>query len=202
MSRAAFLSVVVAAALVVPIRAQSPPDLSGSWTLVQEPAAPTLGRAFAPGFTVTLGPSSITFDLSTERFSASYSPSQGGQRQAMGTTARRESYRLDGFETRHEIQLPPPRPGTTSIAIEESVSVAAWMGNKLVIVTHNVMANRRTDTAGVSEVSRSRQAVRRVFSLDANGALTVEMLIVADPAPTSFDRELPGPIKSVYRKVS
>jgi len=71
------------------------------------------------------------------------------------------------------------------------------MGDTLVIVTHRMM---KTTASQGEPIVRVRQTLRRVFSLDPNGTLTVESLIIADPKPTDVAVHLPGPVRSVYRR--
>jgi hypothetical protein len=49
-------------------------------------------------------------------------------------------------------------------------------------------------------VTRARQTVRDVLSLDADGTLIVEHLITVDPPVSNPNVAPPAPVRSVYRK--
>ena len=75
---------------------------------------------------------------------------------------------------------------------------ATWTGSKLVIMSRDVFAIERPgETPKVT-----RRVIRKAFSLDADGTLIAESLIVAEPFPGEQPQDAPVPIRSVYRKAS
>ena len=49
-------------------------------------------------------------------------------------------------------------------------------------------------------VSETRQTVRQALSMDADGTLVVESLIVADPLAWATDAPSPTQVRSIYTK--
>jgi hypothetical protein len=78
------------------------------------------------------------------------------------------------------------------------ITRAAWMGDQLIIVQHNLSRGFGMDGRPLT----SRQTVRKALSLGADGTLVVETLIVADPRPRERRQDPPQVSRDVYRKKS
>jgi hypothetical protein len=109
---------------------------------------------------------------------------------------QRKEFALDGTEVRH---------GVVGRVTDESVSRAAWSGNRIVIVTHTTLtAPSLTDSfrqpSGPSNTGSRRQTTWETYSLDANGQLVVERLMTTDPSPSTYAKSPPVVTRMVYRK--
>jgi hypothetical protein len=199
MRRTSVVVGMVAVAIFVPrLDAQGPPDLSGKWLLTssQPPEYQALGRDF-----------SISQDATTLRVdSTAYHMGISTN----GTSSRtpfpiQTIYTFDGMEhPRHVLPDTPARSSSTPTSgmtsdLEESIYKAGWAGRQLVIVTYNkykISAPGQTPSA-----YELRQTVRQALSMEADGTLAVESLIVADPSPV-WHAEMPSPtpVRSIYKR--
>jgi hypothetical protein len=83
--------------------------------------------------------------------------------------------------------------------LEESIYKAMWAGRQFVIMTYN---KYKIDAPGQApSVYEIRQTVRQALSMEADGTLAVESLIVADPSPV-WHGEMPSPtpVRSIYKR--
>jgi hypothetical protein len=193
------VGVVATAVIVARLDAQSPPDFSGKWVLAssQAPRLQALGEDF-----------SIAQDATTLRVD---STGRSGRFSNNGPTSEtrypvRTIYILDGIE--HPSQVIASPPLTTASApmsamtmmMEESISKATWAGRQLVIMTYSRM--KTTVLWLTPSVYMTRRTGRQAFSMDADGTLVVENLIVNDPDPLPGAHEAPSPTlaRTIYKK--
>jgi hypothetical protein len=175
------------------------PDFSGKWVLTsnQPPGRDALGHDFS----IAQDAASLTLDSTWFRGSCS---STGGCSETSFPV--RTIYVLDAIE--HPSQVISDQPVTTAStptsglgmrsATEESISKATWAGRQLVIMTYSrikITALNRTPS-----ISELRRTVRQALSMEADGTLAVESLIVADPLPWAQEAPSPTPVRSTYKK--
>ena len=80
----------------------------------------------------------------------------------------------------------------------ESVSYrATWTEDQLVIMTRDALRFTR-DTRPAVVIER---VIRQALSLDGNGHLVMDSLIVPDPLPEGTRQDPPIPVRTVYRKL-
>ena len=193
------LIVVILAGTLAGIGAQVRPDFSGNWVLTS--STPEGTAALGTEFMISQDAQAIQINLVGIGFrSASSGPG--------GTEMRypvRITYELDGVEhptkSISEPPLPPPAPpraGVMTSRTEESISKATWAGDQLVIMLYNKSRTIAPDRTPASVLTR--QTVRQALSLDAQGSLVVESLIVADPSPWGRKSTSPTPVRSIYKK--
>ena len=191
--------IISAAMLADQVGAQSPPNFSGKWTLVPNAASPT----YPPGGTVTIAQdmTTLTIESTGFRFRAS---TKGTWSETPFAT--RVTYILDGLEHPRQVvadPLPPAAPPASTMVMkstmEESLAKATWAGRQLVIMTYDkerTIAPRMTPSESVR-----RRTIRDAISLEADGTLIWETLIVADPSPWGHEASTPTPSRRVYKKV-
>jgi hypothetical protein len=192
------VGIVAAATMVAGLEAQGPPDLSGKWVLAssQPPGSQALGGDFS------ISQDATTLRVDSTAFHISLSTN--------GTSSRtpfpiQTIYTFDGMEHPRQV-LPDPtaRSSATSALsmtsdLEESIYKATWAGRQLVIMTYNKYTN--TVPWQTPSVYTIRQTVRQTLSMEADGTLAVESLIVADLPPVSaHEIPSPSPVRSVYKK--
>jgi hypothetical protein len=195
------LIVGVAATAVIAARldAQSPPDLSGKWVLAssQPPGTYALGREFS----VAQDAATLRIDSTGISFSASTASGWSETPFRIQTI-----HVLDGIEHPAQVIADPPVAAVSaptsgmrmSSTTEESLSKATWAGRQLVIMTYSRI--RTTAPSRTPAVSVMRQTVRQSLSLETDGTLVVESLIVADPLPWALEAPSPAPVRSTYKK--
>jgi hypothetical protein len=196
------LSVVIIGLVVILIvarlTAQSQPDFSGKWIL--SASIPAGSGALGQAVVITQDAATLTLDTAGISISGSVSG-----RYSETTFPVRMIFALDGAE--HPSQVIADRPLVSSKPVpstaftsrtEESISRASWAGRQLVIMTYNKLRTNRPNATPATTVTR--QTVRRAFTLEADGSLVVESLIVADPLPFAPEQPSPTPVRSVYRK--
>jgi hypothetical protein len=177
------------------------PDFSGKWVLAssQPPGRNALGGDF-----------SIAQDATTLRIdSTSFRVSLSTTRAPSGTAFPvRRIYLLDGTEHPSQEIADPPQTTTSAPTSgfrmsstteeSESISKATWAGRQLVIMTYDrikIIAPSLTPS-----VNLIRRTVRQALSMEANGTLVVESLIVADPLSPAHEQPSPTPVRSTYKK--
>jgi len=193
------VGVIIAAAMFADrIDAQGPPNFSGKWTVVPNAASPT----YPPGGAVTITQDMTTLTIESMSFRISASTAGTWSETPFAT---RVTYFLDGIEhPRQDVSDSPPPPGRPSSAMvmkstmEESLSKATWAGRQLVIMTYQ--KQRMIAPSLTPSESVGRRTIRDAFSLDADGTLTWETLIVADPSPWGHEAPTPTPSRRVYKK--
>jgi len=210
------LSLVAAAALSLPLAAQTRPNLSGTWQLIPEKTTPARPAPAPPA-----PPTTISLDANTITIS-SVAYSGGAGRVTMdGTTGRvtsvqttpqaREEFRFvqtyvcDGSEHPEPARVPPlpsapastPPPGATSMSTDQTYT-ATWSRDQLVITTRAVS---RVNPPSSSFVPRTR-VTRKTYSIDSEGQLVIETLTTSEPAPNETAQPAPVPVRSFYRKIS
>ena|SRR5579864_1605386 len=175
------------------------PDFSGKWVLApnQPPGRDALGHDFS------IVQDATTLEVDSTGHRVSLSTSRGSSETPFPV---RTIYVLDGIEhPSHVIDDPPmttasaPTSGfVMSSGTEESISKATWAGRQLVIMTHErikIIAPNRTPS-----VNELRRTVRQALSMEADGTLVVESLIVADPLPWAQEAPSPTSVRSTYKK--
>ena len=175
------IAVVTLALGAVRAAAQTRPDLSGTWNLVEPAESPVCGRSFT-----------ITQDAATLRLE---STTKSGQAQV---------YNFDGSDTTRN--LPPataPDPGRGWIAkMIQSVARAGWNGDRLVAVRHDTMKMWWPGN-GPGEFNL-QNTFRETMSLDAGSRLVVDNLAIMDPypggSPVRVDLPLPDSWNCIYTK--
>jgi hypothetical protein len=186
--------------------AANSPDFSGKWVFAS--SQPPVVRN-GPNDVVVSGPPpfggdfSISQDATTLTVdSLGFYPSQsrtGAEAGVVLPFSIRTIYVLDGIE--HPSQVIANRPAITSSpqvvrAVSrptgESISKTTWVGRQLVIMTYS-----KNKIMGGNVI---RRTVRQTLSMEANGTLAVESLIVADPLPQTQAAPSPTPIRTVYKK--
>ena|SRR5579863_5923053 len=74
-----------------------------------------------------------------------------------------------------------------------------WAGNRS--ITQNMTYDRIKITApNLTSVSVIRRTVRQGWSMEADGTLVIESLIVADPLPWGQEAPSPTPVRRTYKK--
>jgi hypothetical protein len=194
--------------VVAPIGAQGRPDLSGRWVVAADRGSTPESMA-ALGSTVTISQSanSITIEGTVIwfRFGSRTADAQGGPREREIT--RPIAYTVDGVER----ELPQPltavpdrRARSASVTPTSRTYLAAWTGPRLVIMTRDAVQLTR----GNEPPYLVKRVIRRALSIDAEGSLIVDSLLVSDPIPEAFffgapaRQDSPVPIRTVYRKAS
>jgi hypothetical protein len=184
-------------------RAQEPsaarPDFSGKWVLAsnQPPGRDALGHDFS----ITQDAASLTLDSTWLRGRCS---STGGCSETPFPV--RTIYVLDAIEHPSQVIADPPMATASALTsgvemrstTEESISRATWMGRQLVIMTYSrirITAPNRTPSVIVV-----RRTGRQALSMETDGTLVVDTLIVADPLPWAQDAPSPTSVRSTYKK--
>jgi hypothetical protein len=186
--------------------ATSVSDLSGKWVLASgQPRGSSL-PPFGDDFSIAQDAKKLTVD--SLGFRPADSPNDSRTDAEVGVMlpfSIRTIYVLDGIE--HPSQVIANRPVIASIpqqvtvkapSTEESISKATWAGRQLVIMTYNKNKIRSPSTPPSGIVIR--RTVRQALSMEANGTLVVETLIVADPLPSAHEAPSPTPVRSTYKK--
>ncbi|HYN08195.1 MAG TPA: hypothetical protein VES67_12455 [Vicinamibacterales bacterium] len=184
---------MVMAPLTVALDGQSLPDFSGKWTAV----SPTISYPPNRSMTITQDGTTLTVDSTAFRVTASTAGWSSETSYPMRTI-----YILDGTEHPSQIVAdPPPWPQSLkamTTTLHESISKATWAGRHLVIMTYE--KQRTTAPGRTPAFAETRRTVREAISLEADGALVWESLIVADPLPWGRAVATPTPFRRIYRK--
>lgn len=174
---------------------QERPNYSGSWTLVDADARPPGRRLLGNRFKVSQSPTTVTIETTATNVSGSFPPGGGAM-----VTERKEvpvsvDYICDGAE--HNEVLPRFLLGVSGNApLGAMVSAppattyrATWMNGQLII---NKQAKVQAELYSVT---------RLALSLDADGSLVVDSLIVSMVSRANGPKQEP-PVsdRSVYRK--
>jgi hypothetical protein len=175
------------------------PDLSGKWVFAS--SQPTGTHALGDDFSIAQDATTLRID-STE-FHLSLSTTRAP---SVTPLLVRTIYVLDGIEHPSQVIFDPPQTTAsaptaglgTSSTTEESMSRATWTGRQLLIMTYNRI--KITDPSRTPSVNVVRQTVRQALSMEANGTLVVEKLIVSDPLPWAHEQPSPTPVRSIYNK--
>ena len=119
---------------------------------------------------------------------------------------RQERFLLDGSEVLHGIVGQVTPQSTSRPPGEESVTRAAWAGNRVVILTHTTitapsLSEALPHASGPSAVSSRRQTTWQAYSIDGDGQLVVERLITVDPSPSSYAKHPPVVTQVIYKKM-
>ena len=214
------MPVVMVAALSISLVAQTRPNLAGKWEQVYEKSTPV-----RPAPTPPFPPTTISQDANTITISyVAYTPALGATATFNSTTGQvtgtqlqqnqgtREdfpytlTYVCDDAEHPEPAKVPPlpaaptptpSRPGGTVSVMSYSNPTyrATWTGGQLVVTTRAVST---IDPPPANYVLRAR-VIRKTYSIDADGFLSVETLTTYDPATTG---QPPTPTRAVYRKIS
>jgi hypothetical protein len=192
--RTAVITVVIVAGAWHVGRAQEPsaarPDFSGKWVFASSQPSGGLGNALGDKFSITQDAATLRIDTTAFRVSDSRTVSLFETRFPIRTI-----YSLDGIEHPSQVSTdasPTFRVEMMSI-IEESISKATWAGRQLVIMTYS-----RMKTTVPSSVRRRTE--RQALSIEPDGTLVVESLIVVDPLPGADEAPSPTPLRSIYKK--
>lgn len=177
--------------------AQTRPDFTGTWTAF-EPAS-SVGTSIA----ITQDATALRVDIPLQRFTLSTGgmsvPSAGSP-----VSIVRHVYTLDGRDSLQSVpDPPPPPPGSLGSGhLIKSVARASWMDGQLVIVTHNT--HKLTRPGRTPPEADLEQTVWEKLSLDSDGHLVVDRVIIADPLPwaTEIHQDPPMPWKAIYKKTS
>lgn len=179
--------------------ARARPDFSGTWVLVDPIGSSTFG-SFGKSFTVTQDAATLSLDFPAASFSHQDSGSS-----STTPSGRRLVFNLDGTDVRAaipaEVPRPPNAPATLMTAtLVASVARAAWNGDQLIIVTHSTM--KVTSPSQWPAALDRENTVREALSLDANGHLIFERVIIEDPLPweTTMRVDLPISWNGIYKK--
>jgi hypothetical protein len=197
--RLAFVAVLAACLTAVGVSAQNRPDFSGRWRLVADDSTPPNTWALGQDFAITQDSTTLTFERPTV---AIHFSSDGRSTSTPGEPVK-ITYNLNGPETRPVAPpaVPAARPASATLmtmSVEESASTATWAADHLVLVSSSTL--KTTQPNREPAVTRVRQTVRNVLSLDKDGTLVVEHLITVDPPISNPNVAQPVPIRSVYRK--
>jgi beta-lactamase regulating signal transducer with metallopeptidase domain len=180
-------------------KAPSVPDFSGTWTLVD----PSASGAFGTSFTAIQDASTLTMDIGR----ISMRLVSGRPATTTGTSTVRFVYDLNGADRNEPVSPPTPPPPPTGDPAHfmtgrtvASVARAAWRANELVIVRHDTESVTWSDHVP-ADVTLQR-TVWEGLSLDADGRLVVDQVIVADPSPwsTQVTAKPPATLRSIYKK--
>jgi hypothetical protein len=167
------------------------PDFSGTWVL-----EPYRGLGVGGlGHEVVLSQRDGTLVVESPEIRMR---SRGGELSSEIGGRGRVTYTLNGEESVRRLAPPAARPGVMSMTTVEQITRAAWTGDQLVIVEHNLSRGFGMDGQPLT----SRQTVRKALSLGADGTLVVDLLIVADPWPRQQRQDPPTATRWVYRKAS
>ncbi len=210
MSRAIVVAAAFVAVATITPHAQTAPqstfsivkrdrvDLSGHWENVNPAGFGALGKEFTAAQDAT----SLTVEMATVNYT--FDTRQGGSSVATPGPMRRMVYQFNGVETREAFAMPEKfatlDPSHAYFGYTSSTSTrAAWQGDQLVVVTHNTIRDHRPRHTPAD--FDSEQTTRLALSLDSDGTLIAERIIIADPDSDSALRtNLPGVMKTVYRK--
>ena len=197
MLRIATLVCSIAVVTAVSLEGQAKPDFSGRWVLVPERSVPANTWAMGKEFRASQTPSSIALELQWQELQLG----PAGNKSTDVGFGKPIVYALDGADHEQPVAAPQEfsnRPGASRAYVRSLNYRATWTGDKLVIVSRDVFAIERPgETPKVA-----RRVIRKALSLDADGSLVAESLIVADPFPGEQAQDAPVPIRSVYRKAS
>ena len=171
---------------------QARPDFSGTWVLESYRGLGVGGL----GHEAVLAQRDGVLMIDTPEIRFQSSSPGGSSSEIVGR--RSVEYRLNGDETVQQLSPPVARPGVMTMTTVEVITRAAWMGDQLVIVSHNLSRGFGVDGRPLT----SRQTARKALSLAADGTLVVETLIVADPSPRERRQDPPQARRDVYRKKS
>ncbi len=162
---------------------------------------PSSRGAFGTSFVATQDATSLTIQATTTNMTMSLSG---------GTTASSETPKAQVFSFNGEDEtVTHPRPANIDAMdqtrmmwsfLTTSTSRASWMGDELIIVTHN-MSTVRFPGHTPSDF-QAEQTVRLALALDADARLIAERTIIADPLPfdTAIRIDPPSVFKTAYRK--
>jgi hypothetical protein len=175
--------------------AQSPPDFSGFWTMV----SPETGYPNHRRLTISQSATTLTIDSTITRVTGS----TDGISSETSYPAR-VIYTLDGVERPtqliSDVPAPAKAPAPTgmSMRLTESLSKATWAGRQLVIMTYQKLGT--TAPARSPAFVETRRTVRDAISIDQDGLLVWETLIVADPLPWGREVKTPVPFRRTFKK--
>jgi len=192
-------SLAVASAITLSAQ-QSRPDLSGRWTLAPELGTPANTHAF--GTTLVVNQSADTVTLEERVVNIQFGTDPSGSRSGISETGAvwRASYVADGADHDVPIQATTPAPPAHARLVMTSTLQAksyraVWTGRQLVIMIRDSFALSRVN----GESTTIRRTIRQALTLNADGSLIGESLIVADPVAGS-EQPAPLPVRSVYRR--
>ena len=201
MLRASVASMVGVLAATALLGAQNHPGFAGSWTLVPA-ASPTQSEwgAFGPSLVISQTENAITLEGRSQRVEGGYSPGVGSSPLLFTPGPYwHAAYLMDGREHAIEMQTAEALSATPlfrSVASNGDTYRATWTGDRLVIMVYG----SRTATLPDRSTSTFKRTVRHALTLDQDGALIADSLIIADPRPGSIRQEAPMPARSTYRR--
>lgn len=195
MQRICLVVGVVAATLAPRLDTQSPPDFSGKWVLASSQPSDSLGNALGDKLSITQDATTLRIDTTAFRVR-----SLGMDTLIELQLPIRSIYSLDGLEHPTVIQdtaalAPNPRVKVWFV-VEESISKATWAGRQLVIMTYS----KTKSTVPRETPYVRRRTERQALSMEADGTLAVESLVVVDPLPSAHEAPSPTPLRSIYKK--
>jgi hypothetical protein len=204
-------SLVVAVASAVSLGAQQGrPDLSGRWTLAPDLSTPAGTHAFGTTLVVSQSADTVTLEQEVVNIQFAAGATAGAfrptSRSETGGTMRAD-YVADGID--HDVPIQTTTPAVpanarvvSTMSIQAKSYRAVWMGKQLIIMTRDSLAFTRAN----SEPITIRRMIRQALTLNADGSLTGDSLILADPVPSSYffnagpEQPAPVPVRSVYRR--
>ena len=201
MSRVVMAVLIVVVALAGGIRAQQArPDLAGRWALVD--STPSAEQKILDSALV-IGQTADQFTVEQRARIIHFGPESRATSESGGTV--RSTYVTDGAE--HDLPAPqlPAMTGSIRVVAARHAGTyrAIWSGPQLIVITHDSQILTRRDQSSLT----LRRVVRQAFTLGKDGALAVDVLIIADPLPEGFffnapevTQEPPVNARTVYRR--
>ena len=176
---------------------QERPNYSGTWVLVANGSKPPSQGAFGNRFKLSQSATTVTIETALTVHRGTRGP-DGVMINTQSEVLVAVDYICDGVE--HDEVLPssfpgagpaPPGPGAMVSTPSPATYRGTWMVGQLIII-------RQTKTPpGLSNV------VRLALSLDADGSLVVDSLVVPLlPRANGPKQEPPMSVRSVYKKAS
>ena len=201
------LSLVVVAALSLPVLTQTRPSFAGKWEIIAEKSTPSTRP---PGFPAPQ-PLTLSQDATTITVSrVAFTPAMGSQPQGPEIPFTL-TYTFDDKDHPEPKPVPPLPTGPASepsipagavisrMTIAEQTYRAAWTGDQLVITSRSIS---KIDPPPPNYVPTER-VTKTTYSIDKDGMLVIETARTSG-APSSGTSSQPAPItvRSVHRKIS
>jgi hypothetical protein len=165
--------------------------------------------ATSTSITITQDASALKMDVPMYSITLSFPARDATPAPPSGpTSVRHLVYRLDGSESVQPVPDPSPAPSyvnprsVMSGHLIKSVARASWMNGQLVIVTHTT--ERMTAPNQVPAEVDLQRTMWQKLSLNSDGRLVVDRVIIADPVPwaTKLPAEPPASVRFIYKKTS
>ncbi len=172
------------------VAAQGRPSFAGLWTLVAERTTPADAMPLGPQVRIEQTAAALTIVTPVMRLNLR----EGRSSSVTPGEFRSTVYELDGVQ--HARPVPDAVPGS-NVQTERVSYRATWTEDQLVIMTRDAL--RVTGNAQPPVVME--RVIRQALSLDANGNLVIDSLIVPDPLPSGARQDSPIPVRAVYRRL-